>query len=148
MRLICLCLLVGHLAAFGLAAEPDPAKKDLDALQGEWNIAALEYNGQDLTGKYKIVFVFKGDVATVEGDGAVRKEYAKITFKLDPSTNPKCVDLTIGDGVQKGAAMEGIYELKGDELRLCVKVLGKERPGEFKSPDGASVALLTLKRQK
>ena len=86
---------------------------------------------------------------TVEGDGKVRKEYAKLALKLDPTTTPKCVDMTVAGGIQKDVVMEGIYELKGDELRLCIKVLGnKERPGEFTSPDGASIVLLKLKRQK
>lgn len=30
----------------------------------------------------------------------------------------------------------------------CVKVFGSDRPTEFKSPAGASIALLTLKRKK
>jgi uncharacterized protein (TIGR03067 family) len=147
MRLACFCLLAG-VAAAGLAAEPDPVKKDLDALQGVWAVEGLEYNAKDVKDKYKISFVVKGDVLIVEGDNDVRKEYAKLALKLDPSTTPKSVDLTVAGGVQKDAVLEGIYELKGDELRLCVKVFGKERPAEFKSPDGGSVALLTLKRQK
>ena len=88
------------------------------------------------------------DVLIVEGDGKVRKEYAKLALKLDAGTTPKCVDLTVADGVQKDAVLEGVYELKGDELRLCVRVFGKDRPTEFKSPEGSSIALLTLKRQK
>jgi uncharacterized protein (TIGR03067 family) len=148
MRLAFVCLLVGVAVIPGKAAEPDPAKKDLDALQGEWAIEALEYNGKDLKGKFKIAFTFKKDVLVVEGDGEVRKEYAKLKLKLDAGTNPKCVDLTVADGIQKDAVLEGLYELKGDELRLCVKVFGKDRPGEFKSPEGSSIALLTLKRQK
>jgi uncharacterized protein (TIGR03067 family) len=147
MRLSCVCLLAaGVLPA--VAAEPDPVSKDRKALQGEWAVEALEYNGKDYTDKYKIAFACKDDVLTVQGDGAVRKEYAKLTFKLDPSTTPKCVDLTVAGGVQKDAKLEGIYELKGDELRLCVKVFGSDRPTEFKSPAGASIALLTLKRKK
>ena len=147
MRLACVCLLAGgFLPVF--AAEPDATAKDRKAFQGEWAVEALEYNGKDYKDKYKIAFACKDDVLTVQGDGAVRKEYAKLSFKLDPSTTPKCVDLTVPGGVQKDAKLEGIYELKGDELRLCVKVFGSDRPTEFKSPEGASVALLTLKRKK
>ena len=147
MRLACVCLLAaGFLPT--VAAEPDPAAKDRKALQGEWAVEALEYNGKDYKDKYHISFACKDDVLTVQGDGAVRKEYAKLTFTLDPSTTPKIVDLTVAGGVQKDAKLEGIYELKGDELRLCVKVFGSDRPTEFKSPAGASIALLTLKRKK
>jgi uncharacterized protein (TIGR03067 family) len=148
MRLSCVCLLAVGVVLPALAAEPDPAAKDRKALQGEWAVEALEYNGKDLKDKYNLSFACKSDVLTVQGDGAVRKEYAKLAFKLDPSTTPKCVDLTVAGGVQKDAKLEGIYELKGDELRLCVKVFGSDRPTEFKSAEGASIALLTLKRKK
>jgi uncharacterized protein (TIGR03067 family) len=148
MRLASVCLLFGIAVFPGKAPEPDPPKKDLEAIQGAWAIEALEYNGKDLKDKYKISFTVKKDVLIVEGDGNVRKEYAKLALKLDAGTTPKSVDLTVADGVQKDALMEGVYELKGDELRLCVRVFGKDRPTEFKSPEGSSIALLTLKRQK
>lgn len=147
MRPVC-TLVVAGLVLPTLAAEPDASRKDVDALQGAWAVAGLEYNGKDLKDKYKISFTVKGDVLTVEGDGEVRKEYAKLAFKLDPSTAPKCLDLTVAGGTQKDALLEGIYELKGDELRLCVRVLGKDRPGEFKSPEGSSIALLSLKKRR
>jgi uncharacterized protein (TIGR03067 family) len=148
MRLASVCLLFGIAVIPGKATEPDPAKKDLDALQGAWTIEALEYNGNNLKDKYKITFTVKKDALIVEGDGKVRKEYARLALKLDPGTTPKCVDLTVADGVQKDAVLEGVYELKGDELQLCVRVFGKDRPTEFKSPEGSSIALLKLKRQK
>ncbi len=148
MRLACVCLLAAGVFFPAFAAEPDAAAKDRKAFQGEWAVEALEYNGKDLKDKYNISFACKDDVFTVRGDAAVRKEYARLTFTLDPSTTPKCVDLTVAGGVQKDAKLEGIYELKGDELRLCVKVFGSDRPTELKSPEGASIVLLTLKRQK
>jgi uncharacterized protein (TIGR03067 family) len=142
--LVLIVLFSGTLAG----TEPDQAKKDLDALQGAWAVQSLEYNGKQLKDKYKISFTCKENVMTVEGDGKVRKEYAKLALKLDPSTMPKCVDVTVVGGVQDAAKMEGIYEIKGDELWLCVKVFGQDRPTEFKSPDGSSIAFLTLKRRK
>jgi uncharacterized protein (TIGR03067 family) len=146
MRLSCICLLIA--GSIGIAAEPDVAKKDLDACQGTWTVESMEYNGKELKDKYKITFTCKGDVMTVEGDGKVRKEYAKLKLKFDPTTTPKCLDMTVADGIQKDAVMEGVYEIKDDVLKVCVKVFGKDRPLEFKSPDGSSIVLLTLKRKK
>jgi len=133
-----------------LAAEPpkDAAKAELAKLQGSWTTASLQYNGKDITAKYKLKFVFKEDQATIEGSDAVKKEYAKITFKLDPSTNPACVDMIIAGGTQKDAVIEGIYELKDDRLKICAKVFGKDRPGEFASAEGSSTVLLVLMREK
>jgi uncharacterized protein (TIGR03067 family) len=118
-----------------LGAEPsreDPVKKELEHFQGSWITTSLTYNGDSFE-KYadKLRMVFKGDTATVEGIDEVKKEYPRIVFKLDPSTTPKCVDLTVAGGDQKDAVMEGIYELKGDELRICVCVLGSGRPTKF-----------------
>jgi uncharacterized protein (TIGR03067 family) len=148
MRSPCVCLLVCLVAFSPLAGQPNQPKKELDPFQGTWLIEELEYNGADFKNKVKISFVIKGDVMSIEGDGAVKKDYAKMTFKLDSSTTPKCLDLKVTDGGQLDVTMEGIYELKGDELRLCLKVFGQDRPTEFKSAEGSSIALLKLKRQK
>ena len=44
--------------------------------------------------------------------------------------------------------MEGIYQLKDDELKICLKVLGGDRPSEFNAPEGSSIVLMVLKRNK
>jgi uncharacterized protein (TIGR03067 family) len=127
----------------------DAAQKELDALQGTWTTAGLIYNGKDFLadGKRGFHFVFKGDEAAIEGNEAVKKEYAKIKVKLDPAAAQKCIDITVTGGIQLNATIEGIYELKGDELKICAKVFGLERPSEFASPAGSSIVLLTLKRE-
>jgi uncharacterized protein (TIGR03067 family) len=132
------------------AAQGQDAKKELDKLQGTWESVKLIFDGKDLTDKeqYKFKLVFKGDQATVVSSAAVEKEYAKLTFKLDPSTMPKILDVTVAGGVQKNAVLEGIYEVKGDELKLCAKVFGNDRPSEFASPSGSSIVLAVLKKEK
>jgi uncharacterized protein (TIGR03067 family) len=131
-------------------APKDVAKKDLAKLQGTWTAKTVIYNGKDFLadGKGGFRFVVKDDVAVIEGNKAVKKEYARIKLKLDPSATPRLVDITVGGGSQAGAVIEGIYELKGDEWRICARVLGKERPLEFGSPEGSSIVLLVLGRQK
>jgi uncharacterized protein (TIGR03067 family) len=138
-----LCLAAALTVGAGGATD---AKKELAKFDGTWNVSEIIYNGKDHS-KLKFNFVFKGDEVVVEGDDKVKFEYARLKIKIDPTTTPKLFDLTVGGGVQKGAEMEGIYEFKGDELRICVRVFGnKDRPNEFTSPDGASVALMVLKR--
>ncbi len=130
--------------------DKDPAKKDLDALQGSWTSTVVTYNGKDFLaeGKSPLRFVFKGNEATIEASEAVKKEYGKIKVKLDPTTMPRVIDITVSAGVQLDAVIEGIYELKKDELRICAKVFGNERPTEFASPAGSSIVLLVLKRSE
>src|SRR5271156_3880224 len=87
----------------------DAVKKDVEGLQGTWAPTSLQFSGQDLTNDNNVQFklVFKGDQATVEGSNTVKKEYGKLTMKLDPSTTPKCVDIVITGGDQKDAVLEG-----------------------------------------
>jgi uncharacterized protein (TIGR03067 family) len=137
------------LAADPPKKEEDAAKKELDKLQGEWTAVSVDYNGkahEDLA--KQIHFIFKGDAASVEAGEDVRKEYAKLQFKLDPSVSPKLVDITVSAGVQKDAVIEGIYELKDDELKICGRIAGKERPTEFGAPAGSSLFVIALKRDK
>ena len=136
------------LSAFLLGAGGDGAAKvkaELKKLEGTWTVSELTYNGKDHK-NLKFNFVFKGDEAVVEGDDKVKVEYARIKIKLDPAVTPKIMDITVAGGIQKDASMEGIYELKDTELRICIKVFGKDRPDTFASPDGSSTALIVLKK--
>jgi uncharacterized protein (TIGR03067 family) len=128
----------------------DAVDREVKKLEGTWTTTALTYNGKDVLaeGKSSFNFVFKGTEATVEGNDAIKKDYAKIRVKLDVTTKPKIMDITVAGGIQKDAVIEGIYELKDDELKICAKVFGNERPAEFASPDNSSVVLLVLKREK
>ena len=144
----CLVVVAGLLVAADDAKEA--VKKEVEQMQGTWVPTSLIYNGKDMTndGKVKFKLVFKGDQATLEGSADVKKEYGKINFKVDPETNPKCVDLVISAGVQKDAVIEGIYELKDGELKICAKIIGNERPANFDIPAGGSNnALLILKKE-
>ena len=153
ISMIRLVALAGGVVLCGFVwAEEDgkDAQSEVKKLKGTWKTANLIWNGKDYlaSGKKGFNFVFKGDVATIEGNDAVQKEYAKIRVKLDLSTMPKMMDITVLGGIQKDAVIESIYELKGDELKICAKVFGKERPSEFASPAGSSIALLVLKREE
>jgi len=142
-------LLFAALGLIAADAPKDDAKKDLDTIQGTWMIASGVYGGEDINSDLvsKLSFEIKGDQLLLKGDEEVVKDYAKITLRLDPSGKPKLIDFTVGQGEEKGAVIEGIYEINGDELKICAKLGAKERPAEFKSPENSRVALLTLKRQ-
>jgi uncharacterized protein (TIGR03067 family) len=158
MRLPLTILLIGMLlgSAVGQTTKDapketpkdSPAGKEVEKLQGEWKVTHLLYNGKDMTEKFPLSFTFKGETATLEGDNAVLKEYPKLKFKLDPSTTPKIADVTVVGGVQDLATLEGIYEIKGDELQICLKVFAQDRPSDFTAEANSNNALLKLKRQK
>jgi uncharacterized protein (TIGR03067 family) len=136
------CLLIAALTLSAGSAQD--AKTDLAKIAGAWTVDGVIYDGEEHKLKFKIVF--KGNEGTVLENDQITNEYAKIKVKLDSSAKPKSMDITVSAGSQTDATMEGIYELKGDELRICAKVFGKDRPKEFAAPDGSMTVLLTLKR--
>ena len=47
----------------------------------------------------------------------------------------------------KGKTVLGIYQVEGEELKICLPKQGdKERPSDFKSPEGSDLAFMTFKR--
>lgn len=138
------CVLVVALSV-GIGRAGDDQKKDVDRFAGAWTVDGVTYDGVDHKLKFKIVF--KGNEGKVEGNDKIADQYGAVRFTIDPKASPKTIDLTISLGSQTDAKMRGIYELKGDELRVCVKVFGTDRPKEFEAPDGSSAALLVLKRE-
>ncbi len=105
----------------------------------------MVYDGEDHS-KLLLTLTFKDGEAILEGDDAVKTEYARIKIKLDPAASPKIMDFNIVGGLQKGTVVEGIYEFKANELHICAKVFGNDRPKNFESSAGSNTALLVLKR--
>jgi len=144
-------LFVLTLALVAADAPKDDAKKDLDKLQGTWAISTITYDGGDVPADIvsKLRFEIKGDEWFIKGEDEVAKEYGKATLKLDASVKPRLIDFHVGAGSEKGSDIEGIYEWNGaDEIKVCAKVIGKERPAEYASAENSRVVLMVLKREK
>jgi uncharacterized protein (TIGR03067 family) len=141
------------LAMFGSAlADDDAAKKELAKLEGGWQVVSGEEDGKP-AGDYVVEHLkweFKGDRLTFKGIEPLTEIASKLTVKIDPSTNPKCIDFKVDVGSEKGHTLEGIYEWKGDELKVClfVSFTERNRPLEFETKEGSNRATFVLKRQK
>ena len=121
------------------------AESDLDALQGEWAITALKYDGEDVpTHTFAAArLIVEGDRFTSLGMGAAYS--GKIT--VNASVSPHTFDMFFEDGLEKGNTNRGIYELtSGESWRLCLATRGGERPKTFASTPNSGVALETLER--
>ena len=70
------------------------------------------------------------------------------TVKRDPSKSPKTMDITGTNGPNKGKTFLVIYELKGEELRVCYDLSGKSRPTEFATKPDTMLFLVTYRRAK
>ena len=141
------------------ADKGEAAKKALPELQGTWLIESAVYDGnecpKELVKKSKVTFA--GDKCTekpslVLKDGKFQLgDGYTVPVQVDNSKTPKWIDFIVEfDG--KKTASQGIYELKGDELKICYRGSagdGSEpnRPTKFTSKAGAGLYLLVLKRE-
>ena len=129
------------------ADDKEDVEKELKKFQGAWTFESVEGGGKE-----QPAAEFKGMTVTFEGDKYTVKKGAEViqvgTQKLDPSKSPKTIDVTVTEGLSKGAVMLGIYEISGDTLKVCFDPEGKKRPTEFKSASGSQTFVSVHKRVK
>lgn len=131
------------LAALTAFARADDAK----SLQGLWKPEKAELAGKSMPDAAinAITLKINGDKyeVTVEGQGP-----DKGTCKLDTKAKPKRMSISSTEGANKGKTFPAIYEVKGDTLKVCYDLSGKDYPTEFKSAPKSMLYLVTYKRQK
>ncbi len=130
-------LVVGFLAA-------DSPEGDLKQFQGTW---VLVGGGDSPDSAESKEGARKADARlVVEGEKFTTTSAEMVTYKgtikLDPTKTPKEYDSTYTDGRH----LKGIYELDGDNLRLCFAASGRDRPTAFKAKQGDQIYLLVYKR--
>jgi uncharacterized protein (TIGR03067 family) len=143
-RLLAMAVVFAALATAGGA---DDAKSELKKFQGSWSLTGVEQNGiagnKDQLAEVK--WVQDGDKLTIK-IGTSMKE---ATISLDPSKDPKAIDMLVTAGPGKGETSKGIYKFIDDELVLCFPQDYKgSRPKEFTAKAGSEQVLNTLKRKK
>ena len=121
-------------------------KKDWKLLNGTWEAVRAVVDGKKMPAPKE-----KATVTVKDGKYTVRvgeKVASEGTAKIDPTTTPKSIDSTPATGENKGKTFRGIYEVKGDEHRVCFAPPGKPRPKTFESKEGSGHRLYTYKRVK
>ncbi len=128
----------------GADAFNEAAKKDLQALQGDWILQSIEENGMkvELGDDQQAILTFKD----TQWSFPPTKQQGEV-IALDPTTNPKRIDMKSTPEGREASVREGIYKLDGDSLILCLGK-GKNRPTNFDPPKEAGTTLTTLKRVK
>jgi uncharacterized protein (TIGR03067 family) len=117
----------------------------LKKIQGTWNFIAQEMAGKPAPKEAlaKMTVTFSGDKWTVrDGDKVLQGG----THKFNPDKKPGEVNAKITEGEGKGSTMLGIYEMKGNTIRVCFDPQGKARPTSFTPKEGQFAA--TVERQK
>jgi clostripain len=146
------CLLAIMLVLGCNASAPDqdkeqPSLEDKEVLQGTWNVFSREEGGKEQPDA-EGALSFKGNGFSLQLRNGPS---IKGTFKLDPSTTPKTIDLKIEArfDVAVNKTVLGIYQLEGDKLTLCLSDPGAgDRPKELATREGSRRILLNLKRDK
>ena len=124
----------------------EAVKKEIAKLQGSWSVVSAEWDGNKAPdAKIKMVkIVFEEEKLIVhQGDKTVETE----SYKLDPSKDPKAIDVTYLEGERKGESSQGIYSLVGDTLKICMSY-STNRPADFETRADSKRHLLVLKREK
>ena len=125
----------------------DPTAEDQRDLQGTWIMMTEEDQGrklpeEKLQTRFRLI-IEDAKWTLKENQGPEMKEWK---VKLDATKRPKQADFTYLFGNNKGKVSYGIYERKGDTLRLCIAEPGQRRPTKF---DGKGKnTLILFKRSK
>lgn len=140
-------LMILAFLVFGQSAHQDASTSDdAERLQGTWNFVSLEVEGSKLPDA-----MLSGSKIIIKGDN-FKSISAGVTYegkiKIDSSKTPRNLDLIFTDGPEKGRTSFGIYDLSGDDLKICLSLAGNTRPTEFASKPGSGFAFETLKREK
>jgi len=88
---------------------------ELDKIQGNWQLVRGEENGEpgseNLVQNLKVGI--KGDQLTFKGIEPLSDRAGRLTITIDPSTTPKCIDLKVEAGSEKGTVLEGVTNARG-----------------------------------
>jgi uncharacterized protein (TIGR03067 family) len=139
-----LVVALGPLAAAGDDTLEKAKAKDLAAFQGEWRVHWVERDGEKIELGADAIY-------TIKGNKWLLRDREISAISIDPSCNPKLLDLTrlIGDD-RKGFKMEGIYKIEGDTMVWCCYTGEgtKQRPQEFRAERGWDGTVYYMKRVK
>jgi RNA polymerase sigma factor (sigma-70 family) len=153
LAVLALALVLGGASALAYSTlanqgeKNEKTKPDKETIQGNWEVVSLERDGGSRREEEQLksaVWGFdKGKLAwNLEGGDKIEADY-----KLDPTKSPKTIDLIIGGDPKRH--LEGIYQLKGDELSICIPVgVDRPRPTELTGEKGSKCCLVVLKRKK
>ena len=120
------------------------ADKDLDKLQGKWQVAAGQANGEPIP--EEIITNISLTITGTNYTAVIPEGTDHGNFTIDSSKGPKQIEIhsETGDNPQ----LAGIYETGADSLRVCLARQGGARPATFSTKDDERLLLLEYKRKK
>src|SRR5262249_61876873 len=127
---------VGVVLGLAGVTVAEPPADDLGALQGYWKPLKVEFEGKPKmtadqmkqitvvieNAEYHLYFVDRS------GPEPMPLRLALMNITVDGSTNPKSIVMEFAAGPLKGQKRHGIYEVAGNQLKLCYGPIEKPQP--------------------
>jgi uncharacterized protein (TIGR03067 family) len=135
MRFLMLAMCsVAVTAPHAVAAQARPSDAvDLAKLQGRYNLIS----GVGLNGKPFGPDDLKGSVRTMNGDHLTVTLAGRYMFDatvtMNSAVRPKTMEYRVTKGAAVGLIFSGLYELRGDTVRLCFGRPNAPRPTHFRA---------------
>ena len=119
-------------------------RADQKRLQGTWNLSSGAVDGQSRSVSEKARWIIDGNKIAMELKKRVEGE-----FTLDPAKSPRRIDIvtTAPDG-EKPEEMHGVYELRGDDIYVCLSSGDEPRPTSLRASPGTAQVSFALKRER
>jgi uncharacterized protein (TIGR03067 family) len=123
-------------------SRPDAVAEEMARFQGTWRQIAHERDGvtdppEECGWEPRVTF--SGDTFVVTlADGSTP---IKGTYKVDPTRQPKALDLTDTFGADAGKTFLAIYAFEGDRFIFCAADAGQGRPTEFRTRPGQDLRI-------
>jgi len=117
--------------------------KDIERLQGTWQIVDLELEGQKSPAM--------GAKITIQGNRFITTGMGpqyEGNLEVDEAESPKIINMVFDVGPEKGNTSLGIYEIENDTWKICLTSRGNNRPKKFATEPGTGHACEVLKREK
>jgi uncharacterized protein (TIGR03067 family) len=122
-------------------------KEEKKQLKGAWKLVSVTEDGKPVLSKTlkkrKAIAIFRGKHMLGWMDNQLVNDSV---YKVDPSQNPKAIDITDTRGKYRGKKQHGIYEIEGNTLKISYCRPGKKRPAEFDTKDGSGCTVEVYKR--
>jgi uncharacterized protein (TIGR03067 family) len=132
----------------GAGSRASDARQELQKLQGTWRLESLEEakktakTATKTEVKDRTLFVGSEVFLVRDGERVVQAG----TLRLTPAK--RAIDAVVRKGQHEGNTMLGVYELKGDTLKVCFDPEGDGRPKGFAPKAGSGLTVAVYKRVK
>jgi uncharacterized protein (TIGR03067 family) len=131
------------ILTMGVAITDD--KADMKVLQGTWLVIDADVEGKKVGESFKgLELVLSGSNYSVKVQGDTDKG----TFTINTKKTPHEMDISGGEGPNRGKTYPCLYEVKDDTLTVCYGLDFKTRPTELKAPEKSGRMLIVYKKKK